>query len=222
MKGKTPVTCYACEKPATTVEHAPPKSFFPEGQRVNLITVPSCADRNNANSKDVKYARNVITIMFGVNKIGEQHFSDKSLRSFDHSPALLRSTFSDISPVRFQGGTIGKFAVDTARIEAVTSACVCALHFRETGVRKPNWGINLPNLFLGDNTTLEAATLWRKTLAMLNQIPFTVRQTNSPDIFEYAVADVPGEQVGVPGGRVYCLRFYKGFMVYAIELPEAM
>jgi hypothetical protein len=144
MKGKTPAICYACDKPATTREHAPPSSFFPEGQRVNLITVPSCADHNNANSKDVEYARNVITIMFGVNEIGQQHFSDKSLRSLDHSPALLRSTFSDIRPVRFQGTTIGRFTVDTARIESVMSACVCALHFRETGVRKPNWGIILP------------------------------------------------------------------------------
>jgi hypothetical protein len=222
MKGKAQVTCYACDNPATTKEHAPPFSFFPEGQRNDLITVPSCADHNNANSKDVEYTRNVITIMFGVNEIGQQHFSDKSLRSFDHSPALLYSTFSDIRPVRFQGMTVGKFTVDTARIEAVMGACICALHFRETGTRKPKWGIILPNLFLSHDTTPEAVSSWGQFLSMLNQIPFTVRQTNSPDIFEYAVADLPGAQVDIPGGRVYCLRFYKGFLVYALELPYEM
>jgi len=216
---KTPSICYACDKPATTREHAPPSSFFPEGKRDNLITVPSCPDHNNANSKDVEYARNVITIMFGVNKIGEQHFSGKSLRSFDHSPALLHSTFSDIRPVQFKGGTIGKFTVDTPRIEAVMSACTCALHFREIGVSKPNWGIILPNLYFSDDATMETATFRFQLLSMLNQIPFTVRDTSSPEVFEYAVADLPGERIDIPGGRVYCLRFYKGFFVYAIESP---
>jgi hypothetical protein len=104
---KQQATCYACDQPATTKEHAPPFSFFPNGYKENLITVPSCEAHNNANSKDVEYARNVITILYGANSVGEQHFSDKSVRSFDHSPALLRKTFSDIQPISFRGDTVG-------------------------------------------------------------------------------------------------------------------
>ena len=39
-------TCYACERPASTIEHCPPKSFFPSGQRQDLMTVPSCEEHN--------------------------------------------------------------------------------------------------------------------------------------------------------------------------------
>ena len=33
-------TCYACNQLATSREHTPPRSFFPEDRRKNLITVP--------------------------------------------------------------------------------------------------------------------------------------------------------------------------------------
>jgi hypothetical protein len=127
--------CYACTKPGTTKEHAPPFSFFPAGQRTNLITVPSCPEHNNDNSKDVEYVRNVISTMFGVNSIGQQLFADKSMRSFDRSPALLYNTFADIRPVQLQGGTVTAFTIDTARIANVMRACITALHFQETGGR---------------------------------------------------------------------------------------
>lgn len=44
-------TCYWCGEQSTTTEHVPPKSFFPKGQRKNLITVPSCPKHNNHLSK---------------------------------------------------------------------------------------------------------------------------------------------------------------------------
>src|SRR6185437_6074985 len=77
MTTKAAETCYACDQPATTREHVPPFSFFPEGHKQNLITVPSCAAHNNANSKDVEYVRNIITTSFGVNSVGETIFSTK-------------------------------------------------------------------------------------------------------------------------------------------------
>lgn len=52
--------CYMCEKPASTVEHVPPKCIFPEqkdslgGQdlRKQLITVPACDVHNTKKSRD--------------------------------------------------------------------------------------------------------------------------------------------------------------------------
>jgi len=40
MENKEIPSCYMCERTATTREHVPPKSFFPEGYRTNLVTVP--------------------------------------------------------------------------------------------------------------------------------------------------------------------------------------
>jgi hypothetical protein len=58
-------TCYACDQPATTKEHAPPYSFFPKGKRQNLITVPSCSVHNCDNAPDVEYVRNAIAFHAG-------------------------------------------------------------------------------------------------------------------------------------------------------------
>jgi hypothetical protein len=202
-------TCYACDKPATTKEHAPPFSFFPEGHRTNLITVPSCPDHNTANSKDVEYTRNVITTMFGVNQVGESHFSDKSVRSFDRSPALLQTTFSDIRALQLRGQTIGAFTVNTQRVEEVMKACVRALHFRETGEKRPDWVVILPNLIFRDGATDEAQAQWLQLLSAFGQMAYTKRPTNAPDVFEYAVAEIPG-------GLIYSMRFFKGFLVFAM------
>jgi hypothetical protein len=209
MTNKAPTICYACDQPATTKEHAPPSSFFPEGERNNLITVPSCAEHNNATSKDVEYARNIISVMFGVNEIGERHFADKTLRSFDRSPALLHTTFSDIRGVQFRGMQVGAFTVDTERIKTVVKACIRALHFRETGERQADWEIILPNMRFGGDTSEEEAMRWFQFLSLFGQIPFAVRPTNSPNVFEYAVSDMTG-------GWVYALRFYKSFLVYGM------
>jgi hypothetical protein len=215
MNSKAADICYACDQPATTKEHAPPRSFFPQGHRDNLITVPSCETHNNDNSKDVEYARNVITTMYGSNAVGEQHFADKSVRSFDHTPALLQKTFSDIRPVNLQGDTVGLFTVDTARITNVMQACVCALHFRETGERIGKWEIVLPNLSFGKDTTEEESTAWLGFVSMFRQIPFQEKTTTSPEVFEFAVGDIEG-------GRVYSLRFYKGFMIFALAAAPSV
>jgi hypothetical protein len=52
---KNPKTCYHCGAPATTREHAPPKSFFPPKANLQLKTVPSCEKHNNAKSGDDQY-----------------------------------------------------------------------------------------------------------------------------------------------------------------------
>ncbi len=52
--------CYRCDQAGITDEHVPPKSFFPEGHRKGLITVPSCEAHNKDNSFDVEYVRNII------------------------------------------------------------------------------------------------------------------------------------------------------------------
>jgi hypothetical protein len=146
--------------------------------------------------------------MWGTNEVGEQHFSDKSVRSFEHSPALLRTTFSDIRAVNIQGTETGAFTVDTRRIKTVMKACVCALHFYETGERIRNWEIVLPNLHLPSGSTDEASTAWLQVLSQLRQITFQVKTTASTDVFQYAIAKIEG-------GNVYSLRFYKNFLVYA-------
>ena len=39
--------CYLCGNAAETVDHVPPKSFFPKPWPANLLTIPCCGVSNN-------------------------------------------------------------------------------------------------------------------------------------------------------------------------------
>lgn len=214
MNTRIQQTCYACESPATTKEHAPPRCFFPEAYRNNnLITVPSCKKHNNEISGDVEYARNIISTYYGVNEAGQNLFLSKAARSFDRSPALLQTTFSDIKPVSIRGAICGQFTINVIRIEAVMRACVGALHFHATGTKRSDWEIVLANLQQDNTASMEQRESWSGVLSLFQKMRFAVKTTSAPDIFEFAQGDIPG-------GIVYAMRFYRSFLVYALTARQ--
>lgn len=79
--------CYYCGKPKTSMEHVPPKVFFPDKKyrlnntdyRKNLITVPSCDEHNSAKSNLDELLFTVITMSASSNKYGQYLFSEKAV-----------------------------------------------------------------------------------------------------------------------------------------------
>jgi len=153
--------------------------------------------------------------MFGVNALGQKFFADKSLRSLDSSPALIYKTFSDIRRANLQETTVGVFTVDRERVITVMRACIRALHFRETRERVFGWEIILPNLAFTDGAPQEQVAWWHQSLALFSQILFRVRTTNSPGVFEYAAADIPG-------GRVYACGSIRVFWYMHLNRRKAV
>lgn len=82
-------TCYMCDREATTREHTPPLSFFPDGRKDNLITVPSCKIHNNDNHLEVEYARNIIVTDINSNQVARDMFAGKVLRSYRRNRKLV-------------------------------------------------------------------------------------------------------------------------------------
>ena len=125
--------------------------------------------------------------------------------------ALLYRTFSDIRPIRIQGKECGMFTTDASRIENVMSACLTALHFHETDEKATVWHVTLPNLGMSaSDVSPEGISAWRGLLSLFTRMPFQPRQTESPDVFQYDVAEITG-------GRVYRMLFYTGFAVYGVK-----
>ncbi len=91
-------TCYMCEREAISVEHVPPKCFFPEKKdlpegtdyRVNLITVPACEEHNAAKSKNDEYLLALIASQMENSEVAAGHFSRKILRALEHSKGLRK------------------------------------------------------------------------------------------------------------------------------------
>lgn len=89
--------CYWCGKEASTREHVPPRSFFPDsvdadGNKINrsqLITVWACQEHNNKKSDFDEYLRNRIVIAANNQRAWENTVS--ILKSMDRSHDWQRS-----------------------------------------------------------------------------------------------------------------------------------
>lgn len=107
--------CYVCGKPAESKEHIPPRSFFPRGASLQLKTVSSCPEHNNAKSNDDQYVLAHICMSAAAgDTLPRQIF----LRSI--APHLTRSpAFHSIlatGAVTLPDGS-RKYNVDTARFD---------------------------------------------------------------------------------------------------------
>jgi hypothetical protein len=205
--------CYACGKAASTVEHCPPKCFFPEGQRSDLFTVGSCPEHNNENSKDVEYTRNVLTSVWGVNSSGLRLFEGKVRRSLDRSVGLLLSTFGTMQTTEHQGQPTGVFRLDIDRMGRVFEACARAIHYRDTGGKHRNWAIIVPQLMFAGEPPNEARSNWDRLVESLKTIQFARKTVPNPSVFEYGIALIEGH-------CLYRFFFYQSFAVYAVPLPD--
>jgi len=125
--------CYFCSQDATSVEHAPAKSFFPKNLRTNLITVDSCPTHNELTSLDDEYVRNIIAMSIGNNKVAYDHFLDKCVRSFQHSPKLLNAITSVWKRIWIKPGNVIiptlAFQIDRVRFDRVMMKIAYAIFF---------------------------------------------------------------------------------------------
>ena len=85
-----------CESEASSREHVPPLSLFPEGRdmggvdyRKNLITVPSCELHNSAKSLDDEFLMVSLAGIIGNNSIGYMHKIGKVDRAIRRSSGRL-------------------------------------------------------------------------------------------------------------------------------------
>lgn len=202
--------CYACDQPATTKEHTPPKSFFPPGKRQGLITVPSCSIHNCDNAPDVEYVRNAIAFHAGLNETGGL-LIDTTKRSFDHSPALFSRTFQSFV-VRSTEKHVATYKADLNRVKAMMTAVVQALHYRDQRQKWNRWQVFVPTL-RSESSLNQGSDCWDAFRGLLNRIPYADRRTAEPEVFRYG-------SYALDWGWVYRLTFYGGFVVNAWMLRE--
>ena len=203
-----------CTGLATTREHVPPRSFYPDEYVTDsLITVPSCAKHNNANAKDVEYVRNILTAPVQVNQIAREFINGKVGRSYDRSPGLLRETFKDIRPVIYNGEQTGMFSVNLDRLDIVIRAMAYGLYRRHFGKRF--WGswVVLSSQFLDPDRIGEEPDAWRQLKFYLRRIQLTPVPVPESRIFNAGVYVENEHRV------VFGFVFYEGITIHAVGYP---
>ena len=214
-KVNTGVTCYACDRPAVSREHAPPLSFFPSNLRSNLITVPSCKTHNNDNSLDVEYVRSVLVHDINSNDVARDLFKNKVLPSYQRSPKLKSKTFAKFREVRVGGMDTAIVSANRTRYNRIMRGVASALYFHEFGKRFPyNWKVH-PTTMLSEGQAFydlpDAIT--PQINAAFHRVPVADRDTNQPEVFMYGVYRESEHRV------VYRLVFYGGVETYVYGLP---
>jgi len=204
-------TCYMCDRVATTREHSPPYSFFPDDKRVNLITVPSCVGHNNKNSKDVEYVRNLVCSDFHTNEIGVAMF-DKARRSFDRSPKLFRKTFSRLRVVMVNGEETAVYKINLPRFKRVIRAIASGLYLHDFGEKFQYYWLVYNATMVSENEGFRDLpdNINPRMRQLVRRMPAAERDTNQPDVFRYSV--YRGDE---PHKVFYRLVFYGGVDIYA-------
>ena len=216
------MTCYICGQPATSVEHAPAKCFFPEDKRINLTTVDSCSTHNEDTSKDDEYVRNIIAMSIGNNQVAFNHFLKKCIKSFIRSPKLLQTTTKTNRKVYYEEDTQPQqgrkstyaFEIDRERINLVMRKIAYATYFKKYGT---TWNRELA---IGTEFLL-TTDLQNDDLGLLIQAAkklLGTQQTyegNNQEVFKFAFLETEDTNE-----QPLIMMFYEGFEVWAFPQPN--
>ena len=125
--------CYRCGAPASTREHAPPKSFFPRGGNLQLKTVPSCPAHNNSKSGDDQYLLAHITISAAAaDNLAKQIFMRSIAPHLRRAPKFAKGIAR--GSIQMDQGAAA-YPVDVKRFDHFFDHLCYALYFDRYGAR---------------------------------------------------------------------------------------
>ena len=212
MKITNDMVCYYCGKKAVSSEHVPPKCFFPENRRNNLIQVPGCSQHNEQTSKDDNYVLLVISAFIGNNLRGVNHSVVKVRDTLKRSKALFSIIKANSVPVlAVEGNDVHKttmFEFDRSRFDGEIIKMAKALFYHTYNKQwdKP--------LFVGTPSVLSngegALIMILKDIFKQNGFDRDISFIGSnPDIFKYRFIVIDD-----PDTPILQMVFYEGFEVW--------
>ena len=204
-----------CNAPATSKEHAPPSSFFPEGYRANLITVPSCAKHNNDNSKDVEYVRGfIVSPIQTTTPAARQHFKGKVLRSYQKSRKLFDRIFKTSEPIIAEGKMTRLVHIELETFYTIMQSIAHALYFYLNNKQyNGKFLIHSIDLVAPKEIPIQHQRNLIGLRVMVNSLNLVEVKMPQPDIFKLSIHQDNPEKF------IYEFIFYGGFKVYAVSTP---
>lgn len=149
------MNCYfpGCTEKGVTKEHIPPRSFFPDGEKEQLLTVKSCKKHNNAKSKDDFYVLAQICMNASPSNRAREVFMKKVAPQLDFNNGALRKRLLHGS-VDLGGGAV-KYKVDINRLDDFFSALSYGIVFKSCGSTLPaNYQVaHVYHNFVGEKDT---------------------------------------------------------------------
>ena len=212
-------TCYMCDLPETSREHAPPVCLFPEQAslgrdlRRNLVTVPSCDTHNSQKSKDDEFLRTVLTIAAGPGSAVASHqFFGKVTRAAQRQPVTYGAFFPNIEIEKQKEGDRA-LQLDRKRFDSCIDHIAKAIFFHAYASK---WSLPMfvvsPGFYLGPESehhvvhqpSIQAAEVTKRFLENEQN------RGENGDVFLYRIRHTDGMYA-------FAALFYEKFEVFAVS-----
>jgi hypothetical protein len=214
-----------CDAPATGHEHVPPRCLFPERKdipelnlRKNLISVSSCDTHNSGKSKDDEYLLFVLISHFENNRIAENQFRSKVLRTLKRRPNLISIYKRETKDVLLDGQPTLAFKFDRVRIDRELDHIARGLYFHEF---KHIWtkriAIHSPAMFVLEGADAQFVNQTTQNMASYANMFFNdePKRGGNPEVFWYQLHTEPENN-----RLIVNMCFYKGVEVIALSDPK--
>lgn len=197
------MTCYfqGCCAKGTTKEHIPPRSFFPDGEKEQLLTVKSCERHNNAKSVDDLYVLAQICMNASPNNRAREVWESKIVPQLEFNNGALRKRLAAGS-VLLPGGAV-KYKVDLARLDDFFSALSCGIVYKTCKSSLPvNYKIShIYHNFVGETDPM-ALAIESKIEKFYSGKPMDFMRFGEPgtkneNIYTATIFGVPGYQSSI-------------------------
>lgn len=215
--------CYWCGKLATSREHVPPKSLFPENKdikmisnnsyRNNLITVPSCDEHNMSKSNDDEYLMACLSGRVGNNGIAYIHNSTKVKRARERNPSIIQIYKDDVIKIRNKEYPVQLAIIDNLRLIHSFEAIARALYYYDKGISFNGECNFVSDIFINPEDNRSTSFLNRAIKLIEDELPYwgTEVMGDNADIFTYQFSPIDGFKC-----QTLALTFYKTLKVYVI------
>jgi hypothetical protein len=207
------MTCYyqGCTAQGTTKEHVPPKCFFPEGEKLQLITVASCPVHNSAKSQDDTYALAHICLSSSPSNRSREVWETTIAPQLGHNNSAFAKTLLHGSR-QVEGGV--QYSVDVQRLDGFFTALSCGLIYKSRGSALPTQYKTLHiyhNFVIEDDIERTIADAIQEFYA---QPPVEIYEFGTPDLRNARI--YTAQIIGIPGawGNISIVHtFYGTFKV---------
>lgn len=206
--------CYypGCTSHASTKEHIPPKSFFPDSKKLNLMTVKSCKVHNNEKTKDDIYVLANIclnTIVDGDSDAQEVFESNVKPQLMHNNESLLKKVLKNISK-REDG--INTFEVDVLRLNSFFECLTYGVIQKKTGRELNIENYSVKHIYLNLEEKYNDGNLSQIHLAMKNYWKDNLLHcTEISEVLEFKIEPKKGYSTEIYSVRFMGVDFMKTF-----------
>ena len=187
------MNCYfqGCAEKGITKEHIPPRSFFPEDERMQLLTVKSCKKHNNAKSKDDLYVLAQICMNASPSNRAREIWLERVSPQLSHNNDALRQLLAKDS-IETGGGV--RYQVDIERFDDFFTALCCGLVFKSQKASLPS-DYTVSHIYHNFSSKMEPE--WEALVSGVDQF----YDGPAPDVFSFGNPDTHNE-------RIYTVEIY--------------